>query len=83
MPAHADADILKTRIARVLTEDVAPVLQMDGADIELIDVTDGVVRVRLGGTCSCCPSMIMAIIMGIEQELRKRVPEVEYVEVVP
>jgi Fe-S cluster biogenesis protein NfuA len=73
---------LKARAARVLAEDVAPALQMDGGAVELLDVTDGVARVRLGGLCGGCPSTIMAVIMGVEQELRRRVPEIEYVEAV-
>jgi Fe-S cluster biogenesis protein NfuA len=32
---------------------------------------------------SCCPSSVMTVIMGIEQELRKHVPEVAYLEAVP
>jgi Fe-S cluster biogenesis protein NfuA len=74
---------LKIRVARILTEEVAPALAMDGAGLEVLDVADGVVRLRLGGTCSGCPSTVMAAIMGIEQELRRRVPEVEYLEAVP
>jgi Fe-S cluster biogenesis protein NfuA len=74
---------LKARVARVLAEEVTPALQMDGGVIELLDITNGVARVRLHGACSGCPSTIMAVIMGIEQELRRRVPEVEYLEAVP
>jgi Fe-S cluster biogenesis protein NfuA len=73
---------LRESVARILVEEVGPALQMDGAEIEVLEVTDGVARVRLHGTCSGCPSTIMAVIMGIEQELRKRVPEVEYLEAV-
>ena len=58
-------------------------LAMDGGDVELLDISDGVVRVRLHGACSGCPSTIMAVVMGIEQELRKRVPEVACLEAVP
>jgi Fe-S cluster biogenesis protein NfuA len=76
------ANDLKARVARVLADEVAPALQLDGADIELLDVTDGVAQVRLHGGCSGCPSTIMAVINGIEQELRRRVPEVEYIEAV-
>ena len=71
---------LRTRVARILAEEVAPALQMDGGDIELIDLAGGVARVRLLGVCNGCPSTIMAVMMGIEEELRRRVPEVEYVE---
>jgi Fe-S cluster biogenesis protein NfuA len=74
---------LQERVARVLAEEVAPVLRMDGADLELLDVRDGVARVRLHGGCSGCPSTVMAVVMGVEEELRRRVPEVEYIEAVP
>ena len=74
---------LKTRVARILTEEVAPLLQMDGGGIEVLAVEDGVVQVRLHGLCGCCPSTVQAVIMGIEDELRRRVPEVEYLEAVP
>jgi Fe-S cluster biogenesis protein NfuA len=74
---------LKQRVARVLADEVGPALQMDGTAIEVLDVADGVARVRLGGALSCCPSSVMTVIMGIEQELRKHVPEVKYLEAVP
>jgi Fe-S cluster biogenesis protein NfuA len=74
---------LKDLLARVLAEQVAPALQMDGADIEVVDVQDGVVQVRFRGVCGVCPSSVMAVLMGVEQELRQRVPEVKYLEAVP
>ena len=74
---------LKQRVARVVAEQVAPALQMDGAGIEIVDVDGGVVRVRLHGACGSCPSSVYATIMGIEEELRRRVPEVEHLEAVP
>jgi Fe-S cluster biogenesis protein NfuA len=69
-------------VARTLAEEVGPALEMDGTGLEVLDVTDGVVRLRLGGVCSGCPAAIMAVITGLEQELRRRVPEVEYLEAV-
>jgi Fe-S cluster biogenesis protein NfuA len=74
---------LKSRVIRVLAEEVGPALQMDGSAIEVLDVTDGVVRVRLHNVCAGCPSSVVTVLMGIEQELRQRVPEVEYLEAVP
>lgn len=74
---------LKDRVAKVLAEEVGPALQMDGTGIEVLDVTDGVVRVRLHGACGGCPGSVMAVLLGIEQELRRHVPEVEYLEAVP
>jgi Fe-S cluster biogenesis protein NfuA len=74
---------LKERVARILTEEVAPALQLDSSALEVCDVSGGVVRVRLGGVCAGCPNTLMAVIMGLEQELRRRMPEVEFLEVVP
>ena len=79
---ETDSD-LRSHLARFLKEEVAPVLQMDGAHIQLLDICDGVARVRIQGGCDGCPSSIMAIIMGLEQELRRRIPQIEYLEVVP
>lgn len=83
MSSSADANDLKARVSRALATEVRPALQMDGADLEVLDVHDGIVRVRLQGSCSGCPSTLMALIMEIEQELKKRIPEVEYLEAVP
>jgi Fe-S cluster biogenesis protein NfuA len=77
------ADDLKQRVTRALVEEVGPALELDGAAIEVLDVSGGVVQVRLGGVCTGCPSTIMAVVMGLEQELRQRLPEVEYLEAVP
>ena len=79
-PQSAD---LKARVARVLAEEIGPALQMDGGLIEVLDVSDGIAQLRLNGVCAGCPSTIMTVINGIEQELRRHVPEVEYIEAVP
>jgi Fe-S cluster biogenesis protein NfuA len=78
-----DKDELKSRVMQVLAEQVGPALEMDGTAIEVLDVSDGVVRVRLAGVCGSCPASVMTVVMGIEQELRRHVPEVEYLEAVP
>lgn len=72
---------LRERIARVVAQEIMPLLQMDGAGLEVLDVQDGVVRVRLHGSCTGCPASIHAVVMGVEDELRRKVPEVEYLEV--
>jgi NFU1 iron-sulfur cluster scaffold homolog, mitochondrial len=74
---------LKERVAQVLSQQIAPALAMDGTQMEVLDVQGGVARIRLGGVCGSCPSSIMAVVMGIEQELRRLVPEVECLEAVP
>ncbi len=74
---------LKERVTHALAEHVGPAALMDGTRLEVLDVTDGVARIRLGGVCGSCPTSIMTVVMGIEQELRKHVPEVEFIEAVP
>ncbi len=63
-------------------EQIRPRLQADGGDIELIDVKDGVVKVRLTGACGGCPMSQMTLKMGVERLLKQQVPEVKSVEAV-
>jgi Fe-S cluster biogenesis protein NfuA len=82
--SHASSsENLKSRVAAALAQHVGPALEMDGTMLEVLDVSDGVARIRLGGVCGNCPSSIMLVINGIEEELRKHVPEVAYIEAVP
>jgi Fe-S cluster biogenesis protein NfuA len=76
-------ETLKARVADVLAREIGPALAMDGTQIEVLDVTDGIARLRLGGVCGGCPSSIMSVVHGIEQELRKHLPEVWSIEAVP
>ena len=56
---------------------IRPAVQADGGDIELVDVSgDGVVQIRFHGACHGCPSSTMTLQMGIERNLREKVPEV-------
>jgi Fe-S cluster biogenesis protein NfuA len=55
---------------------IRPMLQADGGDVELVDVTDGVVKVRLTGACGGCPMSQMTLKMGVEKAIRAEVPEV-------
>jgi Fe-S cluster biogenesis protein NfuA len=71
---------LKDRVKRILLEEIAPALDLDGAALEVLDVADGGVQVRLGGVCGGCPSTLMTVIHGMEQELRRRIPEIKYLE---
>jgi Fe-S cluster biogenesis protein NfuA len=83
MSADAETTTLKDRVEAMIAKEIRPLLQRDGGDIEILDVQDSVVRVRLQGTCSGCPTTVMSVVMGIEQELRRHLPEVEYLEAAP
>ena len=61
-------------------EEIRPMLQADGGDVELIEVKDGVVRVKLAGACSGCAMAKMTLKMGIEKRLKEKVPQIKKVE---
>ncbi|MFC1978697.1 NifU family protein [Chloroflexota bacterium] len=58
---------------------IRPALQNDGGDVELVDVSDGIVKVRLTGACGGCPMSTMTLKMGIERVIREQVPEIKEV----
>jgi len=69
---------MKEKVESVL-EQVRPSLQADGGDVELIDVVDGTVSVRLKGACNGCPMATMTLKQGIERLLKEQIPEVKEV----
>lgn len=74
---------MKTEVEKVI-EELRPYLQADGGDIELagIDEEKGVVKVRLKGACQGCPGARMTLQLRVEQVLKKKIPEVKWVEAV-
>ena len=58
---------------------IRPTLQADGGDVELIDVSEGVVKLKLKGTCAGCPMSAMTLKAGIERVLKEQIPEVKEV----
>ena len=74
-PANAAAP-LRERVQEVLNL-IRPAVQADGGDIELVNVKDdGVVEIRFHGACHGCPSSTMTLQMGIERNLREKIPEI-------
>ncbi len=74
---------MRERVQEVIDE-IRPMLQADGGDVELVDVTDqGVVKVRLTGACGGCPMSQITLSRGIESRLKASIPEVARVESVP
>ncbi|MGD1047366.1 MAG: NifU family protein [Candidatus Krumholzibacteriaceae bacterium] len=72
---------MKEKVEEILTQ-IRPSLQADGGDVELVDVVDGVVKLRLKGSCAGCPMSQMTLAFGIERVLKEKVPEVKRVEAV-
>ncbi|NLJ45303.1 MAG: NifU family protein [Treponema sp.] len=68
--------MLKEKVQKAI-QDVRPSLQADGGDIELVSVSDdGIVKVRLKGACGSCPMATMTLKNGVENYLKKVIPEV-------
>ena len=79
---HKGESIMKEKVEAALQK-VRPMLQADGGDVELVDVQDGIVTVRLKGACGGCPMSQMTLKNGIERILKEEVPEVVSVESAP
>lgn len=69
---------MKEKVETALAK-VRPMLLADGGDVQLVDVTDGVVKVKLTGACGGCPMATMTLKSGIERALKEEVPEVKEV----
>ena len=69
---------MKEKVEITLAQ-IRPALQADGGDVELVDVNEGVVRLRLEGACSGCPMATMTLRHGIERVLKQQIPEVKEV----
>jgi Fe-S cluster biogenesis protein NfuA len=68
---------MKGEVEKAL-EKIRPMLAADGGNVDLVEVTDdGVVKLRLTGTCGCCPMSQMTLKMGIERLIKQEVPEVK------
>ncbi len=69
----------KLEVEKILDE-VRPQLQADGGNIELVDVIDGVVRVKLKGSCAGCPMAAMTLKNGVERYLKSKISGIQRVE---
>ncbi|MBL7124987.1 MAG: NifU family protein [Dehalococcoidales bacterium] len=69
---------MRERVEVVLAQ-IRPALQADGGDVELVDVNEGVVKLKLKGACASCPVATMTLRNGIERMLKEQIPEVEEV----
>ena len=73
---------MKEEVRQVI-EEIRPHLQVDGGDVELVDVEDdGTVKVRLTGSCAGCPMSQLTLKWGVENYLKKKIPAVKSVEAV-
>ena len=69
---------MQDKVAEVLNK-IRPLLMRDGGDVELIEVNNGTVKVKLTGACAGCPMSTMTLKMGIEKILKQEIPEIKEV----
>lgn len=73
---------LETKVRNVI-EQIRPYLQADGGDISFVELTnDNVVNVELQGACGSCPFSRMTLKNGVEDAMRKAIPEIKSVEAI-
>lgn len=78
--SQGEASDIERQVEQVIEEYIRPGIAMDGGDVELLGVENGVVRLRLRGSCSGCPSSVYTLKAGIETLLTRLIPEVQRVE---
>lgn len=63
-----------------LIDSIRPGIQMDGGDVEFVEIKDNIVYVRLVGACGGCPMAQLTLKEGIERYIRNKMPEIKAVE---
>jgi Fe-S cluster biogenesis protein NfuA len=69
---------VREKVEKAIAE-IRPFLEADGGNIELIDVQEGVVKVKLLGACGSCPMSQLTLKRGVEARLKAKIPEIKEV----
>jgi Fe-S cluster biogenesis protein NfuA len=76
--AKTREEAVKDKVQSVL-DNIRPSLRADGGDVELVDVKDGIVSVKLKGACAGCPMSTMTLKNGIERILKQELSDIKEV----
>ena len=76
--AKAKGEPVRDKVQTVL-DNIRPSLRADGGDVELVDVKDGIVSLKLKGACAGCPMSTMTLKNGIERMLKQEISDVKEV----
>ena len=79
--AALDGEALREQVEAAL-DTIRPAIAMDGGNVELLDIEEGVVTLRMMGACGGCPMSTMTLKRGIEERLRSMVPGIERVDAI-
>ncbi|MGD1863113.1 MAG: NifU family protein [Phormidesmis sp.] len=71
--------LTEPNVEKILDE-LRPYLLADGGNVELVELDGPIVKLRLNGACSSCPSSAMTLRMGIERRLREFIPEIAEIQ---
>jgi Fe-S cluster biogenesis protein NfuA len=70
------------KVHTAIQNHIAPEMGLNGEEITVVAVEDGIASLRLGGACASCPASLPVLMQQLETELHRHVPEVEMVEAV-
>ena len=73
-----EGELVRAKVEEILNN-IRPSLQADGGDVELVDVKEGIVSLRLKGACAGCPMSAMTLKNGIERTLKQEIPDLKEV----
>lgn len=76
LPVDAPVDEISRKVIALIDEFIRPAVAQDGGDIHFRGIEDGIVLVKLSGSCSSCPSSTATLHIGVERMLLEEVPEV-------
>lgn len=75
-------NVLKEKVEMALNG-IRPYLEADGGNVKILEITpENVVRLELMGTCGTCPMSTMTLKAGVEESIRRAVPEITAVEAI-
>tara|TARA_B100000401_G_scaffold277265_1_gene189228 strand:+ start:751 stop:1290 length:540 start_codon:yes stop_codon:yes gene_type:complete len=77
-----DFSEIEKKIIKILDQKIRPAVAKDGGDIKFKEFKDGIVKVKLQGSCSGCPSSTLTLKQGVQNLLRHYLPEVKEVEAI-
>lgn len=75
MVSESDSDVIK-EIKELIIDRIRPTIQEDGGDLEFVAYEDNIVKIRLQGACTSCPSSVVTLKGGIKNMLQYYIPEV-------
>tara|TARA_B100000287_G_C20613802_1_gene773127 strand:- start:846 stop:1388 length:543 start_codon:yes stop_codon:yes gene_type:complete len=78
--SNKDLKDIEKKIINILETKVKPAVANDGGDIKFLDYKDGVVKVKLQGSCSGCPSSTITLKRGVQNLLKHYIPDIKQVE---